>query len=94
MDFISFINVGLVMAIVTIIQTVKKILESKKIILSGNVWIIVVLCAGFPFGFLMSAVDGFQIWDAIVKGFIYSASSSLLYQVGKLGLAGLFAEKK
>jgi hypothetical protein len=89
MDFSNFVNVGLVMAIITIIETVKQILMTKKIELSANVWKLIVLGAGFPFGFLVSAIDGFNLFDAIVKGFIYSAAASLLYQVGKLGLVNL-----
>jgi hypothetical protein len=90
MDFITYVNVGLVMAIVTVIETVKQILKKNGVDPNGNVWLLVTLGSGFPFGFILSAAEGFNVWNALIQGFILSAASSLLYQVGKLSLTALF----
>lgn len=88
-NLINFIDVGLVIGIIGVIQFVKKFVESAGFKVSANVWKLVVIGMGIVGSLIAiwnSGWDNFTWASFIRSAFIYMSASTFIYQTGKLGI--------
>lgn len=95
-QILDYVNVAIVFAAVIVIQSIKNIIEErrkKKALkpLDKTIWKIVVLCAGIPMAAIVLLIgsEPFNIFSFIFYVFLYSASSSFVYQNYKLVKDGI-----
>lgn len=92
MDFFNLVNVGLVGAIIVILESVKRLLkELWKIEPPVWVWKVAVLVAGVPAALIAARYPSWR--EALTAMFIYSAAATLLYQTGKMAITGILDKK-
>jgi len=100
MSIMTYVQAGLVLGFVFVIQVVKGIIEKRrkaagKREIDGDLWVLVVLLCGFPMALIVHGVENFvntNLFSFIRDVFIYAAASSFAYKtysVGKKKITGM-----
>lgn len=93
-EILSFVDVGLVIGFITFIEILKSTIKSlwgKDV--KADVWKVVAWVGGYFLAIVAMGIDNqlldFNVWVFIKQGFLYSASATIVYQTGKLGLKNM-----
>lgn len=93
MSIMDFVNGGIVIAVVTIIQHIKNALNdlrkrANKKPINSAVWFIVVFLCGFPMALIINGANGFKdmnIYSYIRDVFLYTAAASFVFKTYSVG---------
>jgi hypothetical protein len=92
MDILSYVQIGLVLGVVIVIQTIKNIIDADrrrktKARIQGSVWLLIVVLCGPLLSIIVSGIEEFKNFNFFIflrDAFIYSAASTFLYKVYKV----------
>jgi hypothetical protein len=102
LDITNYVKLGIVIAIVIIIQTVKKNMDKSRMknvlsALPSWFWHIVSFGSGIIQAVIITGMDtqflNFNVWTFIYTCLIYSAATSFIYQTYKSGKQALNGQK-
>lgn len=79
----SRVNVLLIVAIIVILEVVKRTLVSKGVNVSSSVWKFSVLIAGLLAALLTFDYTDFSFQQLIVDSIVYSGVATVVYQTSK-----------
>lgn len=79
----SRVNVLLIVAIIVILEVVKRTLASKGVNVSSSVWKFSVLIAGLLAALLTFDYTDFSFQQLIVDSIVYSGVATVVYQTSK-----------
>jgi hypothetical protein len=88
MNIMNYVQAGIVLGVVFIIQVVKGLIDksresSGKKKIDGDLWVLIVLLCGIPMALIVHGTENFvntNLFSFIRDVFIYAAASSFTYK--------------
>lgn len=87
MSIMNFVQAGLVIGVVIVIQVIKSLIDNKRIEngkfkLKSDFWVLIVLLCGVPMAIIVNCLDGVDLnfFQVIKDSFIYAAAASFTYK--------------